>query len=94
MSINTNTIISVFIALILFYVFIKIVASIAKFVVLVLFVAAVLFGIQSLGIYNIPVVNKIYPEVAKVVPYKEIWSKASGYKEDFNKAIKIKEDLK
>lgn len=94
MNINTNTVISVFIALVLFYVFIRIVASVGKFIVLIVFVAVVLFGIQSLGIYNIPVVNKIYPQVAKVIPYKQIWSKTSIYKDDFNKAIKIKNDFK
>lgn len=94
MSINTNTVISVFIALVLFYIFIKIAASIAKFVVLIVFVGVILFGIQSLGIYDIPVVNKIYPQVAKVIPYKQIWSNYSDYKNDFNKAMKIKDDLK
>ncbi|AGK97698.1 hypothetical protein [Clostridium pasteurianum] len=94
MSINTNTVISVFIALILFYIFIRIVASIGKFIVLIFFVGVILFGIQSLGIYNIPVVDKVYPQVAKVVPYKQIWAKTSVYKDDFNKAMKIKNDLK
>ncbi|WP_010233075.1 hypothetical protein [Clostridium arbusti] len=94
MSINTNTVIAVFIALILFYVFVKIVASIGKFIVLIVLVGVILFGIQSLGIYNVPVVNKIYPQVAKTIPYKQIWSKTSAYKDDFNKAMKIKDDLK
>lgn len=94
MSINTNTVISVFIALVLFYIFIKIAASIVKFIVLIVFVAVILFGIQSLGIYDIPVVNKIYPQVAKVIPYKQIWSNYSDYKNDFNKAMEIKGDLK
>lgn len=94
MSINTNTVISVFIALVLFYVFIKIVASIGKFVVLITLVGVVLFGIQSLGIYDIPIVNKIYPQVSKVIPYKQIWSNYSMYKQDLNKATEIKNVLK
>jgi hypothetical protein len=82
MSINTNTIISVLIALILFYILIKVVASIVRVVVFVAIIAVVLFGIQSLGIYNIPVIDNIYPEVAKVIPYKQIWSNYDKYKND------------
>lgn len=94
MSINTNTVISVLVALILFYIFIKIAKSIIKFVVLIVLVGIILFGVQSLGIYNIPVVNKIYPQVSKVIPYKQIWSSYSMYKSDIDKVMKIKDDLK
>ncbi|SMC29279.1 hypothetical protein SAMN02745134_03831 [Clostridium acidisoli DSM 12555] len=94
MNINTNTVISVFIALILFYIFIKIAQSIIKFVVLIVFVGMILFGVQSLGVYNIPVVNNLYSQVTKIIPYKQIWSNYSVYKKDFDKAVKIKDDLK
>lgn len=94
MSINTNTIISVFIALVLFYILIKIAKSIIKFIVLIVLVGIILFGIQSLGIYDIPVIDRIYPQVSKMIPYKQIWSNFSIYKKDLDKAIKIKNDLK
>jgi|GEM_PF-5308816 predicted RND superfamily exporter protein len=87
MSINTNTIVSILIALVLFYIFIKVAESIGKLIALIVFVGVLLFGVQSLGICNIPVMNKIYPAVTKVIPYKQIWS-------NFDKAVKIKNDLK
>ena len=93
MNINTNTIISVLIALVLFYVFIKIAEAIGKLIVTIVFIGVILFGIQSLGVYNIPIVDKIYTQVAKVIPYKQIWSNYSDYKNDINKAIKIKNDI-
>jgi predicted RND superfamily exporter protein len=94
MNINTNTIVSILIALVLFYIFIKVAESIGKLIVLIVFVGAILFGVQSLGICNIPIMNKIYPEVTKVIPYKQIWSNYSVYRKDFDKSVKIRNGLK
>jgi len=90
MSINTNTVISVVVALILFYIFIKIAQSIIKFVIFIVMILIICFGIQSLGIYDIPVVSNVYPTISKMIPSKQIWTSYSKYKNDLDKAIKSK----
>ena len=44
-------------------------------------------SVQSTNIANIPVVKKAYVEIEKIIPSKELWTKASSYMNNVNKKI-------
>jgi hypothetical protein len=39
-------------------------------------------SVQSTNIVNIPLIKQAYTELEKVIPSKELWTKASSYVKD------------
>lgn len=77
--ITTNTIILIFIAIIAFYILIKVMSSIVKIVAFIAICWFLLMSVQSTNIANIPIVKQSYVEIEKVIPSKELWKKATEY---------------
>lgn len=92
--INTNTLVFIIIAIIAFYILVKVVSKIVKIVAVLAICWFVLMSVQSTNIANIPIVKQVYNGIEKVIPSKELWSKASGYINDANKVNKVINDIK
>ena len=86
--VTTNTIILIIIAIIAFYILINVMSSILKIVAFLAICWFLLMSVQSTNIANIPIVKKAYVEIEKVIPSKELWTKASSYMNDANKKIR------
>lgn len=91
--ITTNTLILIIIAVIAFYVLLKVISSVIKIVALVVVCWFVLMSVQSTNLVNIPIVKQAYVSVEKLIPSKELWSKASDYVKQADKINKAINDL-
>jgi len=85
--VTTNTIILIVIAIIAFYILLNVMSSIIKIVAFLAICWFLLMSVQSTNIANIPIVKKAYVEIDKIIPSKELWTKASSYINDANKKI-------
>ena len=85
--VTTNTILLIIIAIIAFYILLNVVSSIVKIVACIAIFWFLLMSVQSTNIANIPIVRKAYVEINKIIPSKELWTKASSYMNDANKKI-------
>ena len=85
--VTTNTIILIIIAIIAFYILLNVVSSIVKIAACIAICWFLLMSVQSTNIANIPIVKKAYVEIEKIIPSKELWTKASSYMNDANKKI-------
>lgn len=92
--ITTNTIILIIMAIIAFYILMKVLSSVIKIVALIAICWFVLMSVQSTNIVNIPLVKQAYSTIEKIIPSKELWTKASGYVEDASKIKEAIDDLK
>ena len=92
--ITTNTLILIIMAIIAFYILIKVISGIIKIIALIAICWFVLMTVQSTNIANIPIVKQAYVKIEKVIPSKELWTKASGYVKDASKIKKAVDDLK
>ena len=86
-QVTTNTIILIIIAIIAFYILLNVVSSIVKIAACIAIFWFLLMSVQSTNIANIPIVKKAYVEIEKIIPSKELWTKASSYMNDVNKKI-------
>jgi hypothetical protein len=91
--VTTNTLILIIIAIIAFYVLVKVLSKIVKIIALITVCWFVLMTVQSTNTINIPLVKQAYISIEKILPSKELWSKASGYVEDAGKIKKAINDL-
>lgn len=86
-QVTTNTIILIIIAIIAFYILLNVVSSVVKIAACIAIFWFLLMSVQSTNIANIPIVKKAYVEIDKIIPSKELWTKASRYMNDVNKKI-------
>lgn len=91
--ITTNTLVLIIIAIIAFYILIKVLSKIVKIIALIAVCWFVLMTVQSTNTINIPLVKQAYVSIEKIIPSKELWTKASGYVEDAGKIKKAINDL-
>ena len=89
-QVTTNTIILIIIAIIAFYILLNVVSSVVKIAACIAIFWFLLMSVQSTNIANIPIVKKAYVEIEKIIPSKELWTKASSYMNDTNKRFKNK----
>ncbi|MBM7872105.1 uncharacterized protein HemY [Clostridium pascui] len=92
--ITTNTVVLVIMAIIAFYILIKVISGVIKIIALIAVCWFVLMTVQSTNIVNIPIVKQAYVKIEKIIPSKELWTKASDYIEDAGKIKKAIDDLK
>jgi len=90
--ITTNTIVLIIIAIIAFYILINVMSSVIKIVACLAICWFLLMSVQSTNIANIPIVKQAYVAIEKVIPSKELWTKASSYANDASK--KIQKEIK
>lgn len=91
--ITTNTIILIIVAIIAIYVLIKVISSVIKIIALAAICWLILMSVQSTNLVNIPLVKQSYTAIEKIIPSKELWTKASSYVNDANNIKKAIEDL-
>lgn len=91
--ITTNTLILIIIAIIALYILTKVISSVIKIIALVAVCWFVLMTVQSTNIVNIPVVKQAYVSIEKIIPSKELWTKASSLANEANKIKKAINDL-
>lgn len=92
--VSTNTILFIIIAIIALYVLIKVVSTIIKVVAIIAVCWFILMSVQSTNLANIPLVKQAYTSIEKVIPSKDIWTKASSYVKNVDKVNKAINDLK
>lgn len=92
--ITTNTVILIVMAIIAFYILMKVISTAIKIIALIAICWFVLMSVQSTNIANIPLVKQAYVTIEKIIPSKELWTKASGYIEDATKVKKAIDGLK
>lgn len=80
--VTTNTIILIIIAIIAFYILLKVMSSVIKIIACIAICWFLLMSVQSTNIANIPIVKQAYVEIEKVIPSKELWKKATNYIND------------
>jgi hypothetical protein len=85
--ITTNTIILIIIAIIAFFILMNVMSIIIKIIACIAICWFLLMSVQSTNIANIPVVKQAYVAIEKVIPSKELWTKASSYINDSRKRI-------
>jgi len=88
-NITTNTLIFIIIAVIAFCVLMKVMSNIIKIIALIAICWFVLMSVQSTNAANIPLVKQAYTEIERVIPSKELWTKASSYINDIGKIKEI-----
>lgn len=93
-QITTNTVVLIIMAIIAFYILIKVISGVIKIIALIAVCWFVLMTVQSTNIVSIPIVKQAYVKIEKIIPSKELWTKASDYIEDAGKIKKAIEDLK
>ncbi|MBE6067818.1 MAG: hypothetical protein E7211_09015 [Clostridium lundense] len=93
-QITTNTVVLIIMAIIAFYILIKVISGVIKIIALIAVCWFVLMTVQSTNIVSIPIVKQAYVKIEKIIPSKELWTKASDYIEDAGKLKKAIEDLK
>lgn len=89
--VTTNTILFIIVAIIAFYILIKVVSKVIKIIAVLIICWFLLMSVQSTNLANIPIVKQAYNTVNKFIPSKELWTKASSY---VNKADKMINDFK
>jgi hypothetical protein len=77
--ITTNTVILVFLALVALYILVNVISSIIKIVAVLAICWFILMSVQSTNIADIPIVNKAYTEIERIIPSKELWKQATEY---------------
>jgi len=77
--ITTNTIILVALALVALYILVHVISSIIKIIAVLAICWFILMSVQSTNIADIPIVNKAYTEIEKIIPSKELWKQANQY---------------
>ncbi|KGK85820.1 MULTISPECIES: hypothetical protein [unclassified Clostridium] len=92
--ITTNTVVLIIMAIIAFYILMKVISGVIKIIALIAVCWFVLMTVQSTNIISIPIVKQAYVKIEKIIPSKELWTKASDYIEDAGKLKKAIEDLK
>jgi hypothetical protein len=77
--ITTNTVILVLLALVALYILVNVISSIIKIVAVLAICWFILMSVQSTNIADIPIVNKAYTEIERIIPSKELWKQATEY---------------
>ena len=92
---TTNTILLIVIAIIAFYILLKAAAAIIKIIAVIGICWFVLMSVQSTNLVNIPIIKQTYNVVEKMIPSKELWTKATNYLDDgVKKVSKVYQDAK
>ncbi|MFL0247278.1 hypothetical protein [Candidatus Clostridium stratigraminis] len=91
--ITTNTIILIIVAIIAIYVLIKVISSVIKIIAFLAVCWLILMSVQSTNLVNIPLVKQSYTAIERIIPSKELWTKATSYVKDADKIKKAIEDL-
>ena len=86
--ITTNTLILIIIGIVALYILIKVVSNLLKIIAFIAVCWFLLMSVQSTNLVNIPIIKQTYSAIERIIPSKELWTKASSYIKEIDKINK------
>ena len=84
---TTNTILLIVVAIVAFYILIKVASAIIKIIAVVAVCWFVLMALQSTNLVNIPGIKETYTAIEEMIPAQELWTKAVDGVDKINNAV-------
>ena len=84
---TTNTIILIVVAIVAFYVVMKVIEGLIKIIAIIGICYILLMTVQSTNLVNIPVIKETYTAIEQIIPSKELWTETIDKADKINKVV-------